>query len=235
MLTWSRIFWQNATGELLNQADFFETIAHGVRIYSSDVSSLSKGYIKLQSGEVVNADAILCGTGWKSSPQFFTEDLNKKLGLPYGLDKQTRENQELWERLESKADQEVIARFPKLSDPPSHYHAPAATTPCRLYRHIVPLPMSDNSPQDRSIVFVGYLDVGDYFLAGLSQAMWATAYMDGKITLPEAAKQREEVAMFRAWSRRRYLSRGEIWNNMTFDLLGYVDSLLEDLGLRSHI
>ena len=64
--------------------------------------------------------------------------------------------------------------------------------------------------------------------------MWATAYLDGKLALPSLEERREEVALFIAWCRRRYLSNGEGGNWMTFELVAYTDQLLEQLGLKSH-
>ena len=185
-------------------------MALNVRIYLSDVAHLEKGVIKLQSGEEILADAILCGTGWLSSLQFFSRDLTRKLGLPHDRDHEVPEDRNLWEHLETEADREVCTKFHQLANPPPHYHPRTDTTPCRLYRQIVPLSESSQKSSDRSIALVGYVDVGNYFPTAMCQAMWATAYMDCKLTLPSIAQQRETVALFRAWSRRRYLSRGEV-------------------------
>ncbi|RAL65893.1 hypothetical protein DID88_005556 [Monilinia fructigena] len=59
----SSTFWQNATGGLPNQADFFDTIAEHVRIYCADLSNLEKAKLRLHNGDVVLEDAITCGTG----------------------------------------------------------------------------------------------------------------------------------------------------------------------------
>jgi hypothetical protein len=58
------VFWENATGGLLNHPDFFDTIASGVRVYCGDILCVKKDLIRLTSGEEISADAILCGTGW---------------------------------------------------------------------------------------------------------------------------------------------------------------------------
>lgn len=76
--------------------------------------------------------------------------------------------------------------------------------------------------------------MGDYFPVVQCQSMWATAYLDGKLALPSSQEQQKEVALFAAWNSRRYLSSGDEGNNMTFELVGYCDSLLQDLGLKSH-
>lgn len=66
------------------------------------------------------------------------------------------------------------------------------------------------------------------------QAVWATAYLDGKLELPGTEEMEREVALFTAWGRRRYLSNGEKGNHMIFEMMGYTDKLLEELRLKSH-
>jgi dimethylaniline monooxygenase (N-oxide forming) len=229
-----RIFWQNATGGFLNQADFFQVVAQNVAVHISDIRQISKGLVKLESGEDIPTDAILCGTGWKSSLQYFEESVAEELGLPFDLEKENPKSKEMWTNLEKQADIETLKKFPQLASPPAHYHSPVTTTPYRLYRHIAPTG-KDCQVDDCSIVFLGFIDVANSFLVALCQAMWATAYLDRKLKMPDTLERRRSVASFRAWCRRRYLSRGEVWNNMTFELLGYTDSLLADLGLESHL
>ena len=136
-----------------------------------------------------------------------------------------------WAALEAAADQKVLSSFPQLANPPPHHQKPVKETPYRLYKHIAPLSDIDES---RSIVFIGQINVGNYFRAVEAQSMWATAYLDKKLALPKAEERQEEVALFTAWCRRRYLNNGEKGNWMTFELVGYTDRLLEQLGLRTH-
>ncbi|KAH8655977.1 flavin-binding monooxygenase-like protein-like protein [Tricladium varicosporioides] len=229
----STIFWQNATGGLLNHEDFFETIAEHVRIICADVVSLGKDTVNLRNTDSVASDAILCGTGWVPSLQFFTEEQLVRFGLPH---KRTYDSEEeRWKTLEATADAKVTSTFPLLAHPPPHYHKPVHVSPYRLYKHIAPLPLSDDlETHDRSIVFIGQIGVGNYFPVVQCQAMWATAYMDGRIKLPSKKDQEEEVALFIAWCRKRYLSNGEDGLNMTFELIGYIDTVLEALGLSSY-
>ena len=65
--------------------------------------------------------------------------------------------------------------------------------------------------------------------------MWATAYLDKKLALPDASARQKEVALFTAWCQRRYLTNGEKGNWVTLELVGYTDRLLEQLGLKSHL
>jgi len=230
----SRIFWQNCTGGLLNHSDFFEKIANNVLIYCGDIQGISKDRIHLSTKEEVVSDVILCGTGWVPSLQFLSDEQRRRFGLPHPLVDVTAEEKSHWEELEATADVEVIATFPQLANPPAHYETPATSTPYRLYRHIVPLMKPENSGIDRSIVFIGHVGVGNYFPVVECQAMWATAYIDGKLNLPSIEAQEKDVALFTTWCRRRYLSNGHEGNNMTFELIGYTDMLLADMGLCSH-
>ena len=66
------------------------------------------------------------------------------------------------------------------------------------------------------------------------QSIWAIAYLDGKLNLPTTEEQEKTVALFTTWRRRRYLSNGLRGNAMTFELIGYTDTLLKDLGLSSN-
>ncbi|MCJ1391349.1 monooxygenase [Xylographa bjoerkii] len=228
------IFWQNGTGGLLNHADFFDTIEQNVRIYCADVQSLDKGLIRLQSGEEIPAQALLCGTGWVPSLQFFTPEQCVELGLPHSRKDDPPDEEALWAQLEAAADKKVLASFPSLANPPPHYHKPVTQTPYRLYKHIAPLHDAASPDGDRSTAFVGHICVGNYFHGVECQAMWATAYLDGSLALPRLRARQEDVALFTTWCRRRYLNNGEKGNWMTFELVGYTDRLLEQLGLKSH-
>ncbi|MCJ1246719.1 monooxygenase [Trapelia coarctata] len=226
----SPIFWQNGIGGLLNHDEFFDLIAQNVRIYSADILSLGPNLVHLQTGEKIPSDALLCGTGWVPSLQFLSPPLCIELGLPYPRASTPHSEQALWTQLEAAADERVLASFRQLAHPPPYYQRPVTHTPYRLYKHITPL----CDAEARSIVFIGHIHVGSYFRAVESQAIWATAYLDGKLALPSEEKRREEVALFTAWCRRRYLSNGQGGNWMTFELVGYTDSLLKEVGLRSH-
>jgi dimethylaniline monooxygenase (N-oxide forming) len=227
----NRIFWQNATGGLLNHADFFDTVAENVRIEVGDIEALEKGLVKLKSGIDIPTDAILCGTGWQSSLLFFTEEQRQNLGLPHLIAEESPQDKERWSKLQVVADEKVVSTFPALANPPEHFEHSAISTPFRLYNNIVPISPSDS---DRSIVFIGQICVGNYFPAIECQSMWATAYMDGHLSLPSLEEQEKEVALFTAWNKRRYLEKGAEGNNITFELVAYCDSLLGQLGLRSY-
>ncbi|ESZ96876.1 putative dimethylaniline monooxygenase [Sclerotinia borealis F-4128] len=231
----SSIFWQNCTGGLLNHEDFLDTIAQNVRIFVGDIDGLEDNALRLKTGEKIPSDVILCGTGWVPSLQFFPQTQCQELGLPRILDDDAKVENAHWAKVETEADLKVLATFPQLGNPPEHYHKPPSHTPYRLYRHIAPISESSKDKDDRSIVFLGQIGVANYFPSLECQALWAMAYLDGKLNLPSKEEQEKDVALFTTWYRRRYLSSGEEGNNnMTFEVFGYMDTLLNDLGLTSH-
>lgn len=227
-LTRHSVFWQNGAGILINHPDFWNTIAHNVLIYNSDIVSLSSHHTHLENGEAVPTDALLCGTGWSSTLSFFSQDLLAQLGLPHSLSHSPSSNNEKeWAKLEQEADKKVLTRFPMLANPPPHYHKIPFTTPYRLYNAIAPL-------NDPSIAFVGHVMVANYFRLAEVQAIWATAYLDSHLPLPPLHERKGQIAEFVAWCRRRYLSNGEKGNWMAFEQAGYTDKLLAEVGLKSH-
>ncbi|KAL8692659.1 MAG: hypothetical protein Q9218_002359 [Villophora microphyllina] len=221
------IFWQNQGAGLINRPDFWDTIAQNVQVHHAEITELQRGVVKLSNGQEVPADAILCGTGWIPSLSSFDQGLLAELGIPQPLEDLPPDQAQIWDALEKDADRAVLERFPFLANPPKHYHAPVTHTPYRLYNGIGPL-------KDCSIAFVGHVLVANYFRVAECQAVWATAFLDGKINLPPLEQRRKEVALFVAWCRRRYLSNGDRGHWMSAEQTGYTDRLFHGLGLSSH-
>ncbi|KAL9036640.1 MAG: hypothetical protein Q9180_004182 [Flavoplaca navasiana] len=223
----SPVFWQNQGAGLVNRPNFWDTIAQNVQVHYEDIEELHKGNVRLKSGEDIPCDAILCGTGWTPSLNFFDQDMLADLGIPQPVSNFPSHKAKLWKELEKDADQQVLDRFPILADPPDHYHTPVTETPYRLYNGIAPL-------LDRSIAFVGHVVVANYFRVAECQAIWATAYLDGKVKLPPLEQRQKNIALFVAWCRRRYLSNGDRGHWMSAEQTGYTDRLFHEIGLSSH-
>lgn len=188
---------------------------------------MDSGLVRLESGEEIPTDVLLCGTGWLPGLDFFDRDLLIELDLPHELADEPAEYSEKWATLEKEADQKVIQRFPMLTNPPAHYMKPRTLTPYRLYNGIA-------SVRDDSIVFIGHVLVGNYFSVTEAQAIWATAYLDKQLALPSIAEREKEIALFTSWCRRRYLNNGKNGNWMTFEFVVYIDRLLHEVGLSSN-
>lgn len=221
------IIWQNQEAGFINRPDFWHAIAMNVQVIHEDVDGLEKGLIRLKDGLEIPADAILCGTGWVSSLNFFDHDQLAKFGLPQPIGTYPAEEAAMWRALEQDADRVVLDRFPILANAPKHYREPVTHTPYRLYNSIAPL-------QDDPIVFAGHVMIASYFHLAECQAIWATAYLDGNIKLPPLEERRKTVALFVAWCRRRYLSNGDRGHWLAFEQRTYTDRLFDQLGLSSH-
>lgn len=214
---------------IVQHPDFWSTVARGVRIYLGDIYAVSGGSITLEDGTKIPADTILCGTGWKPSYTFFSKAQLIHLGLPHNLDDQQPSDTTLWTELQCRADNQVLSRFPLLSRPPTYYRKSRTTTPYRLYNFIAPI-----NDADRSIAFVGHVQVTNAFRAAECQAIWTTAYLDEQFILPSVEAMRAEVAIINAWCARRYLNNGLLGNYLHYDMIGYTDKLLKEVGLMSH-
>lgn len=175
--------------------------------------------IVLDGGTEVQADALLCGTGWMSNYPFFSEEVSRSLGLPHDRD-------DSLEDLLAAADRQILEYFPQLGNPPPH-SKPERSSATKLYKGIAPL-------DDHSVAFLGHMDVSNAFRAAEAQSIWATAYFDGSMRLPPLQKRQEDVAYMNAFSRRRYPSRGQSGDCLFFELVWYTDSLMAELGLKSH-
>lgn len=183
----------------------------------------------MAKGPEIATDVLLCGTGWnKTSFDFFEPEEAVRLGLPHPLKYEQAGESIKWAQLEAKADEEIVAKFPILAEPPEHLHKDPRTTPYRLYKSIAPL-------HDNSIAFIGFAIVANYFRGVECQAIWATAFLDGKVCLPTQESREAEIARTTAWCKRRYLSNGQLGNFFPFESNLYLDQLLRDVGLSTHL
>ena len=226
------IFWQNDSSGVNQRPDYWDTIATQVHVYRQDVSRLTEHSIILQEEELENVDAIICATGWRPSYEtFFDDDLAEDLGLSVPTKSTTKHIENAhWESAERAAEAEIAQLFPRLQYPPSYNVKPAKHTPFRLYRNMVPT----NTKSHPGLIFLGHIMVGNNFRAAEVQALWAVAYLSGMMNLPAQAEIDKGVALALAWCRRRYLSKGLLGHWLYYDLVPYTDTLLDDIGLRSH-
>lgn len=212
---------------LIQHPEFWKTVAENVRVYRNDFQELDEHLVRLDDGTEIPTDVLLCGTGWNSnSTRLFDQDQIAQLGLPHSVDRRTPHDS-MWEKLEVEADHKVLAQFPRLVKPPDYYEKPTTTTPYRLYNCMAPL-------HDDTIVFLGHIRVPNAFRAAECQAIWATAYLDRQITLPSMEAMEAEIALTNAWNKRRYLNNGRGGNYLHYELIGYTDKLLHELGLSCH-
>ncbi|KAL9050448.1 MAG: hypothetical protein Q9162_006629 [Coniocarpon cinnabarinum] len=223
------VSWANDTLGLILLEDFWSEVEKNVQVYCGDIEQLDEHAIKLQDGTSIPSDAILCGTGWMKAHFVFDHEEAIRLGLPHDP---SAEAEPHWRLLEARQDEKVMQEFPMLRSPPiPAFQKPKRTlTPYRLYNLIAPIEERD----DHSIAFVGCIQVPNAFRPAEIQALWATAFLDGHVSLPPKDEAEEKVARMVAWNRRRYLNNGASGIYLHYDVVGYTDMLLRDLELAQY-
>lgn len=235
---WDDIFFIGTNRGLLNYGrDFFDLVRNGqIRVHIAEIIRLSDHTVHLSNGDKLEADVLICGTGWKDTRQMdFVTD--KEVGLPGRIASSTN-------KYTAKADAEILQNCPKLRNQPVSRNAKPTTDekrestpePYRLYRYMVPPAFA----QSRTLAFAGaYRSIATHIIAQ-TQALWITAFFDNQIpalSSPDpGAFERVlyETVLHTQFGKWRY-SKGfgarfpELW----FDSLPYVDLLLKDVGVQN--
>ena len=90
-----------------------------VTIVKKDIKVLGEGgLMKFADESEVGVDAMICSTGWSHAAgvKFLPEALHAELGIP--STEYTKTQVEVWDLLNSKADAEILERFPSLAEQP---------------------------------------------------------------------------------------------------------------------
>ncbi|EXJ71260.1 uncharacterized protein A1O5_05066 [Cladophialophora psammophila CBS 110553] len=238
-------FWHASSLSILNYpTDVFEYVRNGtIKVHVADIDHLSKRAAYLSDGTELSGDALICSTGWHHRPsmKFLPEGIDAELGIP-------NHSSEPEFKLLSRADKEILSRFPRLKDQPDAYqnYMPLQPTkdeagvnqrPFRLYRFMVP-PTSINNP---SIAFLGILLTIHTVPVAQAQALWTTAYLNGQLPAqqdnptksldPDAVAY--ETILQTQFGKWRYPGAfGKQFPDFVFDAVPYMDMLLRDIGLR---
>lgn len=215
---------------MVHHEDFWPLVAENVCVYRASVKKLGEKEIYLDDDNASHfpCDAVLCGTGYQRGLDIFSTELLIRLGLPHPKDLEPRETAAKWEKLVFEADERVLRKFVILRNPPHHPHKLESKTPYRLYRGMAPI-------SDDSIVFINHINIANKLFGAEAQAMWAVAWFDGNINVPEVQEREADIATWIAWCRRRYLSNGQLANTIVLDGVPYVDTLLKDMGVTAHL
>ncbi|EOA89961.1 hypothetical protein ACJQWK_02704 [Exserohilum turcicum] len=222
---------------------FFELVRSGtIKVLVDDINALeAEKQVRLKSGTVLHADAVVCATGWQKALTFTFEPpaLQKQLGVPSSLPLTPKE-----ESLIHEAEKTLYHAFPYLKErdtsrvahPDASLRYARQQDPCgkiqpyRLYRFIAPPAYL----QDRSIAFAGALHCLGTFPCAYIQSMWIASYLDGTMALPESqtAVVQQTYRDSQYCVLRGAMSYGHVLPDLVFDGLPYFDVLLGDLGLQ---
>jgi hypothetical protein len=189
---WVDAFWIAAGLSIMNfPTNIFDFVRNGqVKVHIADITNLSRKTVYLSNGKALPTDALICATGWKHVPPlaFLPPGINDQLGMPYKLPPSSAPP---INALTTRADAEILTRFPRLRDQPAlnpHYKPltetkgdPAAEEregklePWRLYRFMIPPAFLAS----RDIGFSGALMTVSTAIVAQTQALWLTAFLGG--------------------------------------------------------
>ncbi|KAL4756409.1 uncharacterized protein BDW70DRAFT_166139 [Aspergillus foveolatus] len=239
---WIKPIWAGTAVGILNfPHNFFSLIRRGlVKVHIADLERLERHTVVLSNGDRLHTRAVILCTGWKASPgiRFLPDGIEQELGFPWTPDsldpelvKQTRKD--IYTRLP------MLRTFPEARD----YHGKHAQGqdanetvlhPFRLARFIVPPVLWD----DHSIAFLGTVTTFNTPLVTEVQALWALVYLNHGSQLHYNHHDKESLVRKTALhtefcALRSPADHGARNADFVFEVLPYLDMLLQDLGLRT--
>ncbi|KAJ4293185.1 hypothetical protein N0V90_008467 [Kalmusia sp. IMI 367209] len=222
------IFWCNSGLGLASVPDFWKTFHQNrCTVHRTEIASLhSGGLVKLANGTKLHTDHVILCTGWTANLSAFEENLRGHIGLPSPAD-----FSEKWRQLDREGEATVERLLPMLRNPPAPTASSNTKRPWRLYRRLISPEMAANN--DRSIFFPGQIHSVYTPLVGEVQALWGIAWMLGMIDVPPREEMDKEIAVWNAWTAKRYGDMGKRHAYSIYDYLAYIDTLCSELGIRT--
>lgn len=200
----NRIFYCNSGLGLASVPDFWKVFhAGGATVHRTEIESYSDiNKVHLTSGQTLETDFVILCTGWTDNLDMFSSELRAQYGLPSQEDLSLK-----WKRLDRQAEAKVNEKLPILARSPDvETSTVSQRRPWRLYRRLVPPAMA--AQNDRSVIFPGQIHSVFTPLVAELQALWGVAFLLGRLQLPGQADKEEEIAVWNAWTRKRYLEQG---------------------------
>ncbi|PKY00157.1 FAD/NAD(P)-binding domain-containing protein [Aspergillus campestris IBT 28561] len=230
---WTTPFWMGNSLSIHNyETSWFDLVREGkIHVHIARVTDVSTNSVHIagETEETLNADAIVCCTGWKAE-------------VPVDIPSTTCDKQY------AKAHDEILQRIPYLSSSQRTRNAPptgqknqtSETVPApELYRHIVPC--DRDSLRTRNIAFIGMHSCLHAFIVAQAQALWITAFFEDQVNhLRDVDHEVVEynTALHSAYTRLRRPKElggsGGKYPDLVFDSLPYVDVLLNDVAVESN-
>ncbi|KAL2138829.1 hypothetical protein VTI28DRAFT_6192 [Corynascus sepedonium] len=233
------VFWANAGLGAASVPGYWQVFHSGdCTVHRTDIQSFHDSHtVRLTNGTRFQTDFVILSTGFDKSYHVFGTGLQHKLGLAVGP-----EEQQKWTVLGATADKTVDELFPALHKPPacigrSKTMAEADTKkhalhgPSNHYRRLIVPAMA--AAGDRSIIFPGFIHTIYTPIVAEVQALWGVTFLLGLHDPPSLGSMEAEVALWNAWTRKRYGIQGQKHAYAIYDFLPYIDTLLRDLGINS--
>lgn len=247
---WITPFWMGNSLSIHNyDSSWFDLVRDGrIHVHVADITALSEAEAHLSNGVALNADAIVCCTGWKTTPsvRFNETDLAEFSSLHLLESPSTQE-------IEAAAAESIYNQRPYLRAlPRKECNAPPETDydfllprehhagRYELYRFLVPC--GRRFIEQRNLAFIGAHSSIHAAMVAQVQALWITAFFHGRLhhlDLPQIDFQRikyESIlhSLYGEIRRPRITGgAGRRYPDLVFDSLPYIDAVLRDLGVRT--
>lgn len=225
---WHSAFWIASGLSILNyDTPIFDMVKDGrIRVHVDNIDHLEPKKVVLKSGTTLDADVMICSTGWKKESSLKFDGLDEyAIGLKYNADEKAKLNKE--------ADARVLEMFPRLKNQPDLGFERKTGDPLRLYRFIVPPTMIEQ----RNIAFSGMVSSVNTSVCASIQALWISAFLDGKLDRMASTEQEitQEIMLHTQWGKWRFpCGYGAALPDFAFEGLLYVDLLLNDMKIKNH-
>ncbi|KAH6689892.1 putative dimethylaniline monooxygenase [Plectosphaerella plurivora] len=224
---WNSAFWIGSGLSILNyDSSLFELVREGkIRVHIGQIDRLEPKKAILADGTVLNADLMVCSTGWKKESPIKFQGLGPN---GFGLDFDTDE----MDALRTKANDDVLSMFPRLRDQPKLRFEQKTTEPLRLYRFMVP----SGLVFDRTLAFAGAISSVSTSSCATVQGHWIAAYLANALDRMPSSRQEitDEIMLHTQWGRWRYpCGYGASLPDFVFEGVPYMDLLLRDMGLSN--
>ncbi|KAE8147227.1 pyridine nucleotide-disulfide oxidoreductase-domain-containing protein [Aspergillus avenaceus] len=225
-------FWFTSALGMITKGDFWGTLQKGnLSVARDSIDVAREGSVLLRSGKVIECEYVISATGWGDHFGFLSPSLRAELGIPSYENE--GEKHVFWEAYDRNAKESVLKSMPLLAESPKRGEVtPDLKLQWRLYNRCIPFECAQR--EDRSVAVLGQLYTVQTSTVAEIQALWAISYMLGELDLPDDKVMIREISEFQAWCGLRYSIFGERYPCAAFDWIGYLDRLLEDMGLRSH-
>lgn len=259
----NKVFWYASNVGILNYpTNVLDLVVEGrIEVLRKDIDRIEEGNrVKFTDGTSIATDVLIPHMGWKVTPgiEFLPTSIHDGLGIP--SNHYSAADREKWDRLNARADLEILQRFPKLAEGPRLNLKPSGMsddlphlaagqqqlreelTPWRLFRGLVP-----PAWKERNIAFCGMMINLQGAIRSEIAGIWVYAYLNDKLQWPvtmlggvpttEPARGDDELLYETALFNRFGMWRtpygfGWRYPDFVFDGIPFFDLLLHDLGLR---
>ncbi|KAE8391445.1 hypothetical protein BDV23DRAFT_193185 [Aspergillus alliaceus] len=245
---WITPFWLGNSLSIHNyESNWFNLVRDGkVHIHIADVTSLSKSRVHLSNGTTLDADTIVCCTGWNAQPSVRFEPADVAVDLCFRGGSTRTDCTTGMDFTESIYFQHPsLQMFPRREPnaPPvesQHLEHKKDRTSFDLYK--LSVPWQPTFMKLKNLAFIGAHASIHTTMVAQAQCLWVTAFFHGCVAHlnPEnidLEAVRHEAAFYSTYGQLRRPGTsggsGGKYPDLVFDSLPFIDTLLSDLGLET--